>query len=129
MKISDFNREVRLLEIANRGITEQANQSEEKAASFKTTFSEELSRSQGLSISKHAQQRLYSRGIELSDEKLSQLSQAIDKAALKGSKDTLILDDDAAYVASVPSRTIITAFSRASLQEGVFTSIDSAVIL
>jgi len=65
----------------------------------------------------------------LSDDKLTQLSQAIDKAALKGSKDTLILDDDAAYVASVPNRTIITAFSRASLQEGVFTSIDSAVIL
>jgi len=42
---------------------------------------------------------------------------------------TLILDDVAAYVVSVPNRTVITAFDRATLQDGVFTSIDSAVIL
>ena len=65
----------------------------------------------------------------MSGEKLMKLAEAIDKAATKGSKDTLILDKDAAYVVSVPNRTVITAFSRANLQEGVFTSIDSAVIL
>jgi len=129
MKINEFNTEVRLLEIANRGKNSPQVQKKNDADSFKSAFSRELLRNDSISFSKHAQQRLYSRGIELSDDKLTQLSQAIDKAALKGSKDTLILDDDAAYVASVPNRTIITAFSRASLQEGVFTSIDSAVIL
>jgi len=128
MRINEFNTEVKLLEIVNRGKTKPAAEKSVKADSFKTAFSQELSKS-SVNFSKHAQQRLFSRGIDLSQEKLSQISEAIDKAAVKGSKDTLILDDRAAYVVSIPSRTVITAFSRANLQEGVFTSIDSAVIL
>ena len=129
MKVTDFNREVNLLEIVNKNKADQNQSVDKKAESFKETFSKEIARTNNVNFSKHAQQRLFSRGIEMTDQKLDQLSQAIDKAAGKGSKDTLILDDDAAYVASVPTRTIITAFSRTNLQEGVFTSIDSAVIL
>ncbi|HDL03497.1 MAG TPA: flagellar protein [candidate division Zixibacteria bacterium] len=129
MKVTDFNREVNLLEIVNKNKADQNQSVDKKAESFKETFSKEIARTNNVNFSKHAQQRLFSRGIEMTDQKLDQLSQAIDKAAGKGSKDTLILDDNAAYVASVPTRTIITAFSRTNLQEGVFTSIDSAVIL
>jgi len=129
MKVTDFNREVNLLEIVNKNKADQNQSVDKKAESFKETFSKEIARTNNVNFSKHARQRLFSRGIEMTDQKLDQLSQAIDKAAGKGSKDTLILDDDAAYVASVPTRTIITAFSRTNLQEGVFTSIDSAVIL
>ena len=129
MKVTDFNREDNLLEIVNKNKADQNQSVDKKAESFKETFSKEIARTNNVNFSKHAQQRLFSRGIEMTDQKLDQLSQAIDKAAGKGSKDTLILDDNAAYVASVPTRTIITAFSRTNLQEGVFTSIDSAVIL
>ncbi|MEW5924380.1 MAG: TIGR02530 family flagellar biosynthesis protein [Candidatus Zixiibacteriota bacterium] len=129
MKITDFNREVKLLEIVNKSNEVQTAGTDKKVGTFKETFSQELAKANDIKFSRHAQQRMYSRGIELSDEKLTQLSEAIDKAAVKGSKDTLILDEDAAYVASIPTRTIISAFSRANLQEGVFTSIDSAVIL
>lgn len=129
MKITDLNREVNLLEIVNRNKVDQNQTANKKAESFKETFSQEIAKANNVNFSKHAQQRLFSRGIEMTDQKLDQLSQAIDKAAGKGSKDTLILDDNAAYVASIPTRTIITAFSRTNLQEGVFTSIDSAVIL
>lgn len=129
MRVTDFNREVKLLEIVNRNNVNQPAKTGKTAGTFKETFSQEMAKASDIKFSKHAQQRMFSRGIELSDEKLAQLSQAIDKAAVKGSKDTLILDEDAAYVASIPTRTIISAFSRANLQEGVFTSIDSAVIL
>lgn len=129
MKVSELNSEVKLLEIVNRGKAKPEVGKDKKAASFKDAFSQEMSRTNNLSFSRHAQQRLFSRGIELSDAKLNQLSQAIDKAAVKGSKDTLILDDTAAYVVSVPNRTVITAFGTDNLREGVFTSIDSAVIL
>ncbi|MCK4373485.1 MAG: flagellar biosynthesis protein, partial [candidate division Zixibacteria bacterium] len=54
---------------------------------------------------------------------------AIDKADAKGSKETLILSDDAAFVVSVPNRTVITVFDRDNLREGVVTAIDSAVII
>ena len=129
MKITDFNREVKLLDIVNKNNVNRTAAEDKKAGSFKDTFSQEMARTSDVNFSKHARQRLFSRGIDLSDTKLEQLSQAIDRAAGKGSKDTLILDDRAAYVVSVPNRTVITAFSRANLQEGVFTSIDSAVIL
>jgi flagellar operon protein len=129
MKISQLNTEVRLLEIANRRKADASVSKSERPKTFKDTFSREMARAGNVNFSKHARQRLFSRGIELSDSKLDMLSHAIDKAAVKGSKDTLILDDDAAYVVSVPSRTVISAFGRDSLREGVFTSIDSAVIL
>lgn len=129
MRVNNFNQDVRLLEIARNGAIQQQNNLSNSNRTFKETFSQELASTSDINFSKHAQQRLYSRGIEMSDDKLTQLSQAIDKAAMKGSKDTLILDDNAAYVVSVPNRTVVTAFDRSNLQEGVFTSIDSAVIL
>jgi len=129
MKVSNYNHDVNLVEIAQRNQARAKQTGNNKEVSFKDTFSKELAKSKEVNFSKHARERLFSRGIALTDEKLTQLSQAMDKAEAKGSRDTLILDNDAAYVASVPNRTIITAFSRANLQEGVFTSIDSAVIM
>jgi len=130
MQISNFNRQVNLLEIANRGKMSPAQVSAEKSSDkFKDTYSQELAKTNQVEFSKHARARLYSRGIEISDDKLTKLSQAIDRAAAKGSKETLILDNDAAYVASVDNRTIITALSRDNLRDGVVTSIDSAIIL
>jgi flagellar operon protein len=129
MKVSDFNRDVNLLEIANRGKTPRPPANNSKVKQFKDTFSAELAKNREINFSKHARQRLFSRGVELSNEKLTQLADAFDKAADKGSKNTLILDKDAAYVASIPNRTVISAFSRDNLREGVFTAIDSAVIL
>jgi len=129
MKVSDFNREVNLLDIVNRGKTNPQANGKSKGTKFKDTFSAELAKTQDITFSKHARDRLFSRGVDLSDEKLTQLADAFDKAAEKGSQNTLILDKDAAYVASIPNRTVITAFSRDNLREGVFTSIDSAVIL
>jgi len=127
MQIQNLNRNVNLLEIANR--TNNVPETQKAAQSFKDSLSGELKRTDGVQVSRHARSRLFSRGIELSDDKLTQLSQAIDRAAAKGSRETLILDNDAAYVASVENRTIITAFGRDNLRDGVVTSIDSAIIL
>jgi flagellar operon protein len=129
MKVNSFNQNVHLLEIARRDHVQSSQTNDAKVKSFKETFSREMADVRKINFSKHARQRLFSRGIRLSDDKLTQLSGAVDKAAQKGSRETLILDNDAAYVVSIPNRTVISAFDRATLQEGVFTSIDSAVIL
>lgn len=129
MQINNFNSEVRLLDIVNKGKANATNQTKADGIDFKKTFSEELNQAKGLHFSKHASQRLHSRGIEMSEERLTRLSDAVSKAAVKGSKESLILDDDAAYVVSIPNRTVITAFDRSNLHDGVFTSIDSAIIL
>ena len=127
LKISNYQRPVDLLEISKRG--KQPTVEPTGTDSFKDMFSREMAGDRGVAFSKHASERLYSRGIELDDDTLSKIAGAIDKAEQKGSKETLILTDDAALVVSVKNRTVITAFDRENLREGVVTSIDSAVIL
>ncbi len=120
-------RPVNLIDIANGNKPARADKASE--GSFKEMFSRELAGDRDVHFSKHASQRLFSRGIEVSDEMLEGLAGAIDRAAGKGSRETLVLTDNAALVVSVPNRTVVTAFDRDNLRDGVVTSIDSAVIL
>lgn len=80
-------------------------------------------------FSGHALARLKFRNIEMNSARMDRLSEAIDRASAKGSRDSLILMDDTAFVVSVKNRTVITAVDGASLKENVFTKIDSAVIV
>lgn len=127
MRISGYQRPVDLIEIANRDQTASAK--DPGRSSFKEMFSQELARTRNIAFSRHAHERMHSRGLELSDEKLNSLAGAIDKADAKGSRETLVLSDDAAFVVSVPNRTVITVFDRDNLREGIVTAIDSAVII
>ena len=128
IKISNYQRPINLIEIAGR--SDRTNsQTGTDGASFKEMFSRELASVRNVNFSKHAHERLFSRGIELGEDKLNKLADAIDKAESKSSRETLILDDEAAYVVSVANRTVVTVFDRDNLQDGIVTSIDSAVIL
>ncbi|GFO53346.1 flagellar protein [Geomonas sp. Red276] len=80
-------------------------------------------------LSQHAQERLRSRGITLSEADLKQLAGAVDSVAQKGGKESLVVMGDAALVVSVKNRTVVTAMDRQSLKGNVFTNIDSAVLL
>ncbi len=80
-----------------------------------------------LKFSAHAESRLRSRNIELSPGDVNQLASAVDRARAKGSRDSLILMRDVAYVVSVENRTVITAMDTRDAGN-VFTNIDSAVI-
>ena len=128
VKINNYQRPVNLLEIAQRKKTEAGN-GQVEGGSFQQMFSEELAGKREVNFSRHASERLFSRGIEFDNEQLDNIADAIDKAEGKGSKETLILTDEAALVVAVKNRTVITAFDRENLREGVITSIDSAVII
>ncbi|OBZ18380.1 flagellar biosynthesis protein [Bacillus sp. FJAT-27264] len=82
-----------------------------------------------LKFSNHAAKRLEQRGIELGSRQLDEISSAVDKAAAKGSKESLILMKDMALIVSVPNRTVVTAMDGSSMKDNVFTQIDSAVII
>jgi len=81
-----------------------------------------------LSFSKHALARVQRRGIELDQSTLGRLSQGVQRAASKGSRDSLVLVDGTAFVVSVSNRTVITAVGSEHMKDNVFTNIDSAVI-
>ncbi|MGC8783712.1 MAG: TIGR02530 family flagellar biosynthesis protein [Armatimonadota bacterium] len=93
-------------------------------------FRTALQQAQGsVRFSAHAQARLQSRHIELDAEALRRVENAVDKAAEKGSRESLLLMDDVALIVSVRNRTVITAIDKENLKENVFTNIDSAVVL
>ncbi|MDP2872517.1 MAG: hypothetical protein Q8P31_08280 [Bacillota bacterium] len=80
---------------------------------------------EGVKFSQHAQQRLQSRGLTLSDAASARLNGALGTLARKGGRTSLVLLDDLALVVSVTNRTVITAVP--APDEAVFTNIDSAI--
>ncbi len=93
--------------------------------SFSKVFEKEL---QQLKYSKHAQQRLESRNIELNDADRTKIENAVNRAEEKGSSDSLVFLRDMAFIVNVKNRTVVTAIDRENLQNNVFTNIDSAVV-
>jgi flagellar operon protein len=87
-----------------------------------------LQQQRPLTFSGHALQRIERRGIDLDPSTMNRLQSGVDRAAAKGSRDSLVLVDQTAFVVSVPNRTVITAVDREHMREQVFTNIDSAVI-
>ena len=105
-------------------------------ADFKKLLNEQLKSSTpdpsnvaDLKFSKHAIERMHSRGISMNSEKMADLSTAIKKAEDKGAKETLVMMDDAAFVVSVKNKTVITAIDKALMKENVFTNIDSTIFV
>ncbi|HHX74343.1 MAG TPA: flagellar biosynthesis protein [Firmicutes bacterium] len=84
---------------------------------------------EGVHFSAHASRRLQERSIALGDSDLKRLDAAMQQAAQKGARSSLLLYNDLALIANVGSKTIITAMSGNDLKEHVFTNIDSAVII
>lgn len=88
-----------------------------------------LTQAEGLKFSSHAIERIQSRGIKLTPDDMKKLNDAVDKAIQKGSKDTLVLMGENAFVVSAKNRTVITAMDKSQMKENVFTNIDSTVFM
>lgn len=82
-----------------------------------------------LQFSRHAQERLAAAGRVITPKQLEAVKAAVDKAAAKGARESLILLPDLALVVSIRNRTVITAVEDSRMREQVFTNIDSAVIV
>jgi flagellar operon protein len=87
----------------------------------------EQSQTSSLKFSAHAQTRLQSRQIPWGQPQMERLEGAVQRAAGKGAKESLVLLDQTALVVSVPNRTVITVCDQEQLKQNVFTNIDSAV--
>jgi len=95
-----------------------------KGSDFQSVLNNQLVR-----FSHHAEERLRQRGIEFKPEQLVKIQSAIDKAASKGAKDSLMLINDTALIVNIKNRTVVTAVDGGSMKDNVFTQIDSAVII
>ena len=82
-----------------------------------------------LKFSAHALNRIKDRSIPMSQDLLDKLDKAVDTAAAKGSKESLILTGDAAFIVSIKNKTVITVVDRNQMSGNVFTNIDSTVVI
>ena len=83
-------------------------------------------KTEGLKFSKHANQRLATRNINLSAEQMERLENGTTKAREKGIRESLVMVDDMAFIVNVSNNTVITAVG--SSADSIFTNIDGAVI-
>ena len=118
-------------------MTGQLNAAKNNTASAKqlstTPFSEILKSKQStdesteLKFSKHANERLASRNIDLTDEQIARLESGAKKASEKGINESLVMVDNLAFIVNVKNNTVITAVNDGD--DKVFTNIDGAVIM
>lgn len=113
-----------LLKGRSTGIPKQT----EVGDSFRKILEEQYRTREGeLKFSKHANERLQSRNIDLSDEQLEKLTAGTKKAQAKGISESLVMVDNIAFIVNVKNNTVITALDEG--EDKVFTNIDGAVIM
>lgn len=79
-----------------------------------------------LKFSKHANERLATRNINLSAEQMERLENGTTKAREKGIQESLVMVDDLAFIVNVKNNIVITAVGDSA--DSIFTNIDGAVI-
>ena len=96
---------------------------------FADVLKGELDKNDGVKFSKHAMERIQSRGVDMSQQTLDSLNRAVTKARAKGCKDIAVIGEANAFIVSVQNNTVITTMNALEMRENIFTNIDSAVLL
>ncbi len=82
----------------------------------------------GVVFSKHANERIRERSIDVGTDVTVKLNEAADQAKEKGLKNVLVMIENQAFIVSTISNKVITAVNSEDLKENIFTNIDGAVI-
>jgi flagellar operon protein len=116
----------------NVDVSNRLPKDEGKPSEFKNLLSEINSEKPvhgGINLSTHAAKRLSERKIDFNGEEYLKVKEAIAKLSAKGSKNSLVITDKAAYVVDVANEKVITAVDKMSMNDNVFTKIDSTVFM
>lgn len=120
-------------EMRNR-LNEQGRPAAQKTVSLeKPSFEEifrqkqKLGKTEELKFSKHANERLVSRNIDLTSTQRERLEGAVKRAEAKGIKESLVMLDNLAFIVNVKNNTVVTAVT--GEEERIFSNIDGAVIV
>ncbi len=108
--------------------TQRSQQKTAEKGSFDQLLQNQLSQQGTVKFSRHASQRMQTRGISFSDAQLQRLDTAVSQVSAKGGRESLVMLDNTALVVSVKNETVVTVVDQDQLKNNVFTNIDSAVI-
>ena len=99
----------------------------EAQMSFQEILDARATQTKDVRFSKHANERLESRNITLSQEQMERLNQGVSGARDKRIHESLVMMDDLAFIVNVKNNTVVTALEQE--ENSVFTNIDGAVIV
>lgn len=116
-------------QVQNERSVQPATRNRPEAGGFQNILNQQLLKKDGVKFSRHAESRLNSRSIDLTQEQIQRLNNGIDKAKAKGIRESLVLMDNIALVVNVESNTVVTALDQSEATDHVFTNIDGAVVL
>ena len=105
---------------------EKTAESKKETVSFQEVLNAKVE--QKVKFSKHANQRLENRNIELSEDQLERLNQGVGQARTKQIQESLVMMDNLAFIVNVKNNTVVTAMEQGESGQ-VFTNIDGAVIV
>ncbi|NLJ57615.1 MAG: hypothetical protein GX339_02100 [Tissierellia bacterium] len=104
----------------------QPNYKVKKENNFKELLNEKIENE--VVFSKHANERIAQRNINVSSQVTEKLKEANLQAKDKGLKNVLVMVDNLAFIINTKSNKVITAVNNEDLKENIFTNIDGAVI-
>jgi len=107
--------------------TKRSNNVAAPGTNFEALLREKMA-PESIRFSRHASERMQSRGITFNPQQLQRLESAIEQINIKGGRESLVMLDDTAMVVSVKNDTVVTVVGKDQLKNNVFTNIDSAVI-
>lgn len=96
---------------------------------FQEVLNSKVQQAEKLKFTKHANARLDSREITISDEQMTRLQNGAKRAGEKGIKESLVLVDSLAFIVNTKQNTVITAMDQMEASENIYTNIDGAVII
>lgn len=96
---------------------------------FQQLLNNEANKKNEVVFSKHANNRLISRSINLSKQQVERLNNGVNQAREKSIKESLVMIDNLAFIVNISNNTVVTALEQMSGDGNVFTNIDGAVIV
>lgn len=91
--------------------------------------SEQQVRTDNITFSKHANERLVSRNINLNAQQMERLNKGIMQAKEKRINESLVMMDNIAFIVNIKNNTVVTAMDQSTNDSNIFTNIDGAVIV
>ena len=110
----------------NNNIQPSSNLKKNENSNFKDLLNEKLKNE--IIFSKHANERVIERNIDVSGDITEKLNEASVQAKEKGLKNVLVMIENQAFIISTAGNKVITAVNSEDLKENIFTNIDGAVI-
>lgn len=110
----------------------QKSQIEERGLSFQQILkqaSEQNVQTDNVTFSKHANERLASRNINLNADQMERLNKGIMQAKEKSINESLVMMDNIAFIVNIKNNTVVTAMDQSTNDSNIFTNIDGAVIV